>query len=424
MGTDVGSGSSPSGMAGPGTRVAPLRPILTLTFINSLGTGVVTNGIFFLAASAYGLGAAANFALGIVLGITYITGAKAVGPLLAWLRRSPRHSTRNALALILTLCGLLCFVPYAAETLNIGGAWPAWLLVAAYSPLTGCLWPIVEAYLSGGRREESLRRSLGVFNTTWSASLVLAFWAIGPLVEGRPLEVIAGLGVLHVASVGLVAFLPREPAAHAHDEGHAHPASYERLLDAHRLLLPLTYLIVSAMAPYLPTAMATLGIEMAWQTPLAATWLLTRVAGFVWMQHDHRWHGKWAAPALATVAILAGFGLVMLSPRIGEGAGREIGVAVLATGLGVLGIGVAAIYTGALYYAMEVGGADVDAGGTHEALIGVGYTLGPGLGLAAFAAEAEGLLAKGLFEPLVVGMMGTLAIGVWIWTMSRTRRAA
>jgi hypothetical protein len=39
------------------------------------------------------------------------------------------------------------------------------------------------------------------------------------------------------------------------------------------------------------------------------------------------------------------------------------------------------LYTAALYYAQLVQNASVDAGGAHEALIGVGYALGPGAGL-------------------------------------------
>ena len=48
---------------------------------------------------------------------------------------------------------------------------------------------------------------------------------------------------------------------------------------------------------------------------------------------------------------------------------------------------IATIYTGAIYYAMAVGHSEVDAGGTHEALIGVGYTVGPACGLVAGGLE-------------------------------------
>jgi hypothetical protein len=52
-------------------------------------------------------------------------------------------------------------------------------------------------------------------------------------------------------------------------------------------------------------------------------------------------------------------------------------------GLVAFGAGHGILYFASLYYAMAVGGAEVDAGGTFEALIGAGYVVGPLAGLAA-----------------------------------------
>ncbi|MBX3360888.1 MAG: hypothetical protein KF912_08555 [Phycisphaeraceae bacterium] len=409
------------GVNGLASGSAGLGLVLWLTFINSMGTGVVTNGIYFLTKSAYGFGIKGSFALGVVLGLTYIAGAKAVGPMLNWLKRSPRHSTRGAFLLITIGCGLLCLVPLAAQFLGIRGQWPAWVLVAAYSPLTGCMWPITEAYLSGGRRGESLRRALGAFNVTWSTALVAAFWAMGPLVKEHPLSVVAGLGVLHLLTIALVAALPAEPAAHSHEDAEPHPPIYTRLLSAHRLLLPLGYLIVSTMSPFLPTAYAAMGLAVGWHTPLTATWHAARVAGFFWFQHDQRWHGRWWAPVAASVAVVIGFGLVMLATKAGPLTESVLPIVMIASGLVLLGLGVAAIYTGALYYAMAVGGAEVDAGGTHEALIGAGYTIGPGIGLAAAVATERAWLDAGAFEWIVVVAMVAVSGLTWL-VIARKRR--
>jgi hypothetical protein len=83
-------------------------------------------------------------------------------------------------------------------------------------------------------------------------------------------------------------------------------------------------------------------------------------------------------------AMILGFALAMLAPTLGtpnaEGL-NQVGVTLLVAGLSLAGIGIAVTYYGALYYAMAVGNADVDAGGKHEALIGVGYMVGPLCGL-------------------------------------------
>ena len=54
---------------------------------------------------------------------------------------------------------------------------------------------------------------------------------------------------------------------------------------------------------------------------------------------------------------------------------------VLVAGLFAYGAGMGVIYYASLYYVMAVGAAAVDAGGNFEALIGVGYCVGPLLGL-------------------------------------------
>ena len=53
----------------------------------------------------------------------------------------------------------------------------------------------------------------------------------------------------------------------------------------------------------------------------------------------------------------------------------------MVTGELLFGTAAGFLYTAALYYAQVVQNASVDAGGAHEALIGVGYALGPGAGL-------------------------------------------
>jgi hypothetical protein len=87
------------------------------------------------------------------------------------------------------------------------------------------------------------------------------------------------------------------------------------------------------------------------------------------------------------------------------------GVLTMACGLGLFGVGMAVIYSGALYYAMEVGKAQVQAGGKHEALIGAGYTAGPLIGLSASIAEDAGRLGAAQFEPVVLGIVAVVAVG-------------
>jgi hypothetical protein len=301
--------------------------------------------------------------------------------------------------------------------------WPFWVLVLGYSALTGVLWPIAESYMSGGRSGPALRSATGTFNVVWSSALVVAYWLMGPLVKPHPLLVIVGVGVIHLGSVGLLAFFTSFPAAHKHEDHHPAPPVYARLLGVFRMQLPTSYLVYSALTPYLPRACDALAIADDWRTPLAATWLAARVLAFAGLQRWHGWHGRWATAWAGSFVLLLGFGAAVLSGTIGRHAGREAGIAALIAGLAVFGVGMGIIYCAALYYAMAVGNAQVDAGGKHEALIGVGYGAGPICGLAAIGLVGPGrplaAVSGGEFEVVMLVLVATLAAAMVGWSLWR-----
>ena len=111
---------------------------------------------------------------------------------------------------------------------------------------------------------------------------------------------------------------------------------------------------------------------------IASAWLTSRVLVFFVLERWHGWHGRWSMPWIGLGLMLIGFASCMLSPMLPSGTGTGM----LIVALCITGCGIAITYYGALYYAMAVGNSEVDAGGTHEAMIGVGYTLGPLCGLA------------------------------------------
>ena len=54
-------------------------------------------------------------------------------------------------------------------------------------------------------------------------------------------------------------------------------------------------------------------------------------------------------------------------------------------GEAIFGFAAGLTYSAAIYYAMVVKNASVDAGGVHEGLIGAGFAIGPAMGLAGIA---------------------------------------
>jgi len=388
-------------------RPTPLAAVLAFVFFNSLSSGVGTTAFAFVAESAFGFGPTENYALGLVQGVTYIVGALAVGPVLRrLLARLAWLTGRGVLAGLLVALGAGCAMPLTVRGLTggEGGAWTIWVLIGLYSLLTGVLWPLCESFLSGGRSGRRLVSAVGLFNIAWSSALVVTFWIIGPLVSRYPLEVVAGSGVIHVLSGALLPLFNRDPGHHGAHVHTPHPPVYRDLLRLMRIELPASYLVYSALGPYLPAALEGMGVAESWRTPIVATWLATRVITFAVLERWHGWHGTWSSPIVGGVLLLAGFALTLLSPALlAPGAALPAFV----VGLGVFGVGMGTIYSAAIYYAMEVGAAEVEAGGTHEALIGLGYGGGPICGL--FAA---GLVRAGVIEARLLPVTVVIAVAV------------
>lgn len=421
---------SPSPDPSRATGPAPLAALIVVTALNSFGTGMVQNGVYFITRQAYGWDRTQNYQLAVALGATYIAGAFAAGPLVHRLRRAAGLSTRAVLAWIVGIMSVLCTLPAIAAAAGWQGAWPVWALIIIYSPLSGVLWPLVESFVSGARSGDGLRKTIGLWNVVWSAAVFLSYWAMAPLIEPVPLLALAGLGGLQLVSVAFILAFTPEPGAHDEDQHEPHPPVYRDLLTAFRLLLPTSYFVLSALGPYLPDALARLGVEGQWATIVASVWLGARVVTFLVLGRSQGWHGRWSPAVVGGGLLLAGFALCVLAPRWSGWLGLETepgridlaGLGTLIAGLAAFGAGMATIYTAALYYAMEVGKAEVAAGGTHETLIGVGYTAGPALGLGASLAVHSGTMPEAQFEPVVLTGVGVVAVLVCGEVVRRVRK--
>jgi hypothetical protein len=398
-------------------RPTPLPAALVFAGLNSFAAGTATMGVFFVARKAFGFGEARNYGLGLVVGATYVVGALAAARVPRALARAA-FSVRAYLALLTGALALLCLAPFLWRE-----GWVLFLFLGLYAPLTGLFWPLVESYLSGGRSGARLRSAVGRFNVVWSAGV-----ALGLLVEtlfldegssaGRALAVFPLLAAMHGTSLVLLFAFPHAPARHE-DDAHAVPPSYRRLLGIHRLLLALTYLVMYTLSPYLPRLVETLAIGTTWHTPLASVWMFARVGTFLVMERWHGWHGRFATALLGAVALVLGFAAIVLAPLGAPGAPA---IACFTLGLVAFGAGAAALYTAALYYVMEVGAAGVDAGGSHEALIGLGYTIGPACGLFVTELVVQGWVRDAARDGLLLGIVAAFALAALLWALVVWRR--
>jgi hypothetical protein len=402
-----------SGRAGDASPRSPLWATAALTWVNNLGASAALIGVYFVAEHAHHFTAGRLLALGLLQGSLYIASSLLAGPFTRRFAGPTRAlSTRALLALVHVAL-------FASALLPILWQAPAamWLVVALYATLSGVIWPTLESFLSAGRTGDDLRRSSAAFNLSWASCQVVTFMLLALFMdEARPhfaLWAIPVMGISHLAAIPLIAFFQREPAAHG-EASHLHdPAEadrFRRLLDAHRLLLILSYVAFSSLNPLLPSIISDrLHVDARWSTPLTAVWMVSRVGMFWFMGAWSAWHGRSATLAWPAALLVTGLALAMLAPT----------ALLLAIGLALFGLGMGAAYSAAFYYAMEVGSAGVDAGGKHEAFIGMGYSVGPLLGTAASLTVAT----PDRLPHLTLAFVAVPAIAAGIYVIQVLRRA-
>lgn len=382
-----------------------LSASLGLTFFASAGTSVVWNGLPFIAKQQYDFSETKNLSLYLLIGVVYVSAALSAGKLTKAVGRY--CSPRSVLAFLLLIQAAVCMT-----TLVFSGEWTLWLTGGILGICSAWMWPIVESFLVAGRHGKEMRRVIGWWNIVWMISVATTMFAMAPLMDAHASMVIVGLGALFCVGALVLAAYPKNPAEHDVEASSAVvPTSYKQLLKGVRILLPLSYIINGTLAPLLPYVLTNLTIELFWQTPAVATWMIARVGVTWWMWKVEGWHNRWSVLWLAIIAMAIGFVCIFAAS----------GLVTLFAGLTLFGGGMGMVYYAGLYYAMAVGHGELNAGGTHEALIGTGYAIGPTAGLLAISfSKSEATVSP---APLITTVSCIIiASGAALWAICRKAR--
>ena len=341
------------------------RRLLLTVFTTSFAGTLLQRGAYFYTHQVLGFSPAQNLWLALLIGVTYVGGASASHPLSA--RFGERRTLLSVLFALVSVHLLITSISVAP------------LLVVALATvgfLQGSMWPIFESYMSAGETPRTLARILSRYNMTWALSVPLSLALAGVIIaSGAPrLLFIAAATLFGVVALSCRAF-PRTPvhleADHVERPNAAVLNSYRPLLTASRLAMLLSYALMYVLAPLMPEIMKGVGLNTASAARAASLLDVARFGCFVILFVFAGWHGR-KLPILAAIAALpVGFALVLLGPSLATVIAGEV----------LFGAAAGLLYTSALYYAQVVQNASVDAGGAHEALIGLGYALGPGAGL-------------------------------------------
>jgi hypothetical protein len=381
-----------------------------VTFLESVGTGILQRGIYFYTHERLGFGQLGNLSMALAYGAVYVAGAFASHP------AATRLGERRLL--FVALFGLL--IAHALLTLSSAPLVIAGAFVLS-AGLRGLKWPLFETYVSAGRTPREILSVVGTYNVSWALAMPIAVGISGPLISSPwPYLLFALPCAINVVSLILVRSFP----AHPSHLDHAHPdrpaaselARYRDLLFSARWSLLAAYGLLFLLAPLMPEIFQRIGLGIELATPAASVYDVVRVTSFVVLgRTGAAWRGR-AAPLAASAFLLpAGFFMVLFAPSL---------AAVL---IGELIFGGAAgfVYTAALYYALVVKNASVDAGGAHEGLIGLGLALGPLAGIVGIQLTGHQAARFTYVEGMLIGILPLICaclIGS-LWPMPRLRRA-
>jgi len=383
----------------------PFTCLMLITFVESVCLAMVGIGVFFYTHEVLKFTDGQNLALAMTMGGCYVLGARA------------SHRVSNALgekrALASALAGQA--IVHTLMVLSPGSA----TLVAGsivFSFCGGLKWPVIESYVSAGRTPQQTAHAVGCFNIAWSLATPFGIIVAGPLIgsfEPRLLFVAAILADL----CSLAATLPLGRSPEHLPVDHPHQLSVEQLsrwpalLLSSRWSMAVTYAVLQIINAVLPGIFDRLGITVELATALAGLIHLARFATFLLMRYFTGWHGRTGLNVLVVLVMPLAFALIV----------SEQSLTIVLTGELVLGAVSGLIYSAALYYAMVINNASVDAGGGHETAIGLGLAGGPAIGLiGAKMAGFTGSLASGML--LGTGPFLALATLASAWPLRKAMR--
>jgi MFS family permease len=370
-----------------------LRTTLFIEAILSFACSFLFIGVFFYTAKVFGWHLLQNFLLASAQGLVYMISA-------LFSQRVARAVGRRRLLILshITLAGItLAGVLISSHAVLTG-------VIIAYVPLIAINWPIIESAVAANADPHALSRRIGLYNLIWAATGAIGLAAQGTLVRVDVRAVFFIPMVIHIVITAIVltrrdfgnwaddktresdAPSPRagyapgdnpDSSLPAHAPPHAHlepePALLAQRTQAlwlSRIALPSTYVVIYSLSALMPLLPVVKSLDSATQTLVGSTWLASRWLTFWFLGMTVFWHTR-PRLLLAAALLMAASFIVVTAP---------IGLLGMIAAQLLLGIAVGVIYTASLYFGMVLSEGSTEHAGYHEALIGLGQILGPGVG--------------------------------------------
>jgi hypothetical protein len=412
-------------------RSAPDRRLLSLLVIEgiaSIGATLLTVGIFFFTEDVFRWDLKRNFLLACGQGAVYVIGALGAN------RIGERFGRRRALIVISTIVAVVTSLPMLDATAPVVVG-----VLLSYNVLMGAYWPLMESIVSSDTDAHEMSRRLGLYNLVWAGTGALAVAVNGTIIHWWAPGVFMTAAIMHAVGAAMLAlvFSPgasREEAsqgeagigvaAAAHPEPEPELQAQRRLaMWLSRIALPATYMVIYAIAAMMPLLPSMQELSTSTKTVVGSMWLVTRWITFWLLGATVFWHTRprlllWAACAMFVAFLGVSIRPSDLFPKAGVPGAIDLFSMVLWQG--ALGVALGMIYSGSLYFGMVLSEGSTEHGGYHEALIGLGSILGPGVGLLAMSLSAAGIRAGIAGVAAIVGVTVLTAAAASLYAGRRT----
>lgn len=387
---------------------AASRRLVWLYLVEALigtGSAFLTIGIFFFTENRFGWGVQRNFMLAAGQGAVYIVGALLADQF------TRRWGQRRVLMTLYVVLALIA---------GVGVVWPTPGVVTSclilYMLVIAATWPALESMVSSGADAVGLSRRLAIYNLIWSGVGAVAVAINGTIIKHWPAGVFLIPVITHLMAAVIVKMaVSPSTSTGGQVAGGAHEAPEHELLSQRRLALwlsrlalPATYTVLYSVAALMPLLPAMRGLDTSVKTVVASTWMVTRWFTFLALGMTTAWHTRprlllWAA-CLMLVAFLGT--TIRPADLFGPTILASLDLLSLILWQAVLGVALGMIYAGSLYFGMVLSEGSTEHGGYHEALIGLGSVMGPGMGALAMT------LFPGNVAASVTAVAGVITLSV------------
>lgn len=379
-------------------RLIPSKiPLFVFEALGSLACGFYGNYVFFLFRDRHGFGNLGNLSVAALMGLVIALASWRAGKL------AQHHGCFRMM--VAGLLGMMAALGIGAYFSSL----PVQLAVlVVWAASQFMVWPALEALVTEDASGTARAHLVGIYSVVWATCSALSYFFGGGLIDWLGSGSIFWLPQgLHLVQLSVLwgyarrhgeapAAIPaQQPVRHESLPVRrcANPQSFQRMA---WLANPFACVAAFTLLAMIPELARRMGLSTTMAGLFCSIWFFARLASFIVMWQWPGWHYRFRWLLGGYLLLIVGFVTVLTAD----------GLFWLGVGQVGFGLAVGLLYYASLFYSMDVGEARAEQGGIHEAMMGAGNFVGPGIGALSL------LIAPHSPHAGVWSVSGLLAIGL------------